>query len=98
LDLLGEPTDAPDALRISDRVACFKETWEKDIAPEIADYADLQTQARKALGKTAGKPMIARFIGRELARREPPFIPPGIKAILEKIVAVSCGATCLKKP
>lgn len=98
LELVGEPPDAPDALRISARIACFKETWEQDTAPEISDYAELLTQARKVLGKTAGKPMIARFIARELARRQPAFVPPGIKAILEKVVAVACGPTCLKKP
>jgi len=97
LNLLGEPTDPPDTIFIRDNIACFPNTWEKDLAPEIPEVENLKANARKEMGlnRDSGKPLIARYIANKLVSREPRFVPPSIQSILEKAVAVKWKKSCL---
>ena len=99
LELLGENTDPPSAVLIHDNVACFPHKWETDIATEIQDVDKLTANARKTMGLhgDSGKPLIARYIARELTSREKPVIPPSIQSILQKAVSVKWSKCCLCK-
>jgi putative ATP-dependent endonuclease of the OLD family len=90
-------TDAPQGVLIGDRVACFEETWEKGLKPEVQDWETLAIEAKKELGLTShsGKPLIARCIARRLTERPEPLVPPTIKAIIEKALAVAWLKSCL---
>ena len=97
LQFLGVTVEEPDEARVSDRFACFAETWERDLRPEIQDYDSLVTEARtqRGLRGEAGKPLIARYIARKLTSAEPPVVPPTVKEMVEKAVAVAYSGTCL---
>ncbi|MBU0716662.1 MAG: AAA family ATPase [Planctomycetes bacterium] len=97
LEFLGVAVEEPDEARVSDRFACFAETWERGLKPEIQDYDSLVTEARtqRGLRGDAGKPLIARYIARKLTAAKPPAVPPTARAIIEKAVTVSYLGTCL---
>jgi hypothetical protein len=48
----------------SDRVTCFKHTWETDLRLEIQNYNTITSQAQTELGNV-GKPLIALFVARQ---------------------------------
>ena len=99
LELLGEVTDPPDAILIGANVACFPSKWETDLAGEIPGVEKLTADARKAMGLhgDSGKPLIARYIAKELTSQDPPIVPDSIRSILEKAVAVKWDRCCLCK-
>ncbi|MEA3273819.1 MAG: AAA family ATPase [Pseudomonadota bacterium] len=90
-------TDAPQGVLIGDQVACFEETWEKGLKPEVPDWENLALAAKRKLGLTSdsGKPLIARYIARKLVERPEPFVPPTIRAIIDKARAVTWSKSCL---
>ncbi|MCH6255588.1 ATP-dependent endonuclease [Puniceicoccaceae bacterium K14] len=99
LSLCGYDESEPASVIVEGNFSCFKQTWEKDLAPEIADAASLKTEAKQflGLGKSSGKPLIARYTARKLVEKTPPEIPPTIEKMLRKAVQVSWGKTCLHK-
>jgi putative ATP-dependent endonuclease of OLD family len=102
LSLAGESTDAPEKLLVADKVACFPNKWETDLKDETPDADELTTEARNELGLSAtndsGKSLIARYIARKLTARNPAVIPPSLKAIIERAVAVTWHKSCLAVP
>jgi predicted ATP-dependent endonuclease of OLD family len=98
LALAGEQQDAPESLLISDCIACFPQKWETNLRDEISNTDALTEEARKELGLSAdsGKPLIARYIARKLTDCTQPFVPPSLKRIIEKAVAVNWKQSCLK--
>jgi hypothetical protein len=100
LALANERQDAPESLFVADGVACFPHKWEVDLKDEITDANAITGKARNALGLSAdndsGKPLIARYIARELTSRNPAFVPPSIKRIIEKAVMVTWKQSCLR--
>ncbi len=97
LELVGEATEAPIGILIKDRVSCFPKKWESDLASEITNIEQLTTEAREYLGlkRDSGKPLVSRYIARQLTSNEPPFIPPSIKSIIEKAVIIEWKQSCL---
>jgi putative ATP-dependent endonuclease of OLD family len=98
LGLVGEDENAPQELLVGERVACFPRNWETDLKSETPDADTLATDARSELGKDVGKPLIARYIARKLTSRVPAVIPPSLKAIIERAVAVTWKESCLQAP
>ena len=100
LTLMGEHQDPPQSLFVTDTIACFPKKWETDLRSEIPDVDALTSEARKELGLSAdsGKPLIARYIARNLTSRNPAVVPPSLKTIIEKAVAVTWKRSCLKSP
>lgn len=100
LALVGESQDAPSLLFVADDVACFPNKWEADLKSEIPDADSLAVNARKELGLSddTGKPLIARYIARKLTSRNPSVVPPSLKKIIEKVVAVTWKKSCLQVP
>lgn len=98
LALAGKPENAPQSLFVDDSIACFPTSWESHLRPEIPDIDTLTEEARKELGLTSdsGKPLIARYIARKITSQDPPVVPPSLKTIIEKAVAVSWKGCCLK--
>lgn len=98
LDLVGKPQDVPQFLFVDDTIACFPKTWEKDLRVEIPEIEKLTSEARKELGLSSdsGKPLIARYIARKITAQDPPLVPPSLKTIIEKAVAVTWKESCLK--
>ncbi len=98
LALAGEQHDVPQSLFVADCIACFFQKWETDLKDEIPDADTLAEEARKELGLSddSGKPLIARYIARKLTERNPPVVPPSLKRIIEKAVAVEWKHSCLK--
>jgi predicted ATP-dependent endonuclease of OLD family len=96
----GESPDEPKGLLVADRVACFKQTWEKDLRGETPDVEALTAAARKDLGlnSDSGKPLIARHIARKLTSQKVPIVPPSLEKIIKQAVAVKWEKTCLQKP
>jgi putative ATP-dependent endonuclease of OLD family len=95
LEMVNENTDVPTSIVAQNKIACFPTKWETDLESEIPNYANLVSNARSTLGRDVGKPLIARFIARKLVSQSPAFIPPSIKNILEKAVAVNWENSCL---
>ncbi len=97
LSLVGEAQEPPKSLFVSDCIACFPKKWESDLRSEIPDIETLTAEARKELGLSddSGKPLIARYIARTITSRSPAVVPPSLKAIIEKAVAVSWKQSCL---
>ena len=100
LVLAGEAQDEPPSLLVADRIACFKKTWEVDLKGEMPDVDKLTGEARRELGLSSdtGKPLVARYIARNITTRKPPVVPASIKAIIEKAVAVTWKQSCLQVP
>lgn len=100
LALTGQSQEAPSSLLVADGVACFPSKWETDLKPQIADADTLAAAARKELGLSndTGKPLIARHIARKLTSRNPSFVPPILKTIIEKAMAVTWKKSCLNLP
>lgn len=100
LALVGENLDSPSSLFVADGIACFPNKWEVNLKPEIPDADTLAAEARKTLGlnDNTGKPLIARYIARKLTSRNPPVIPPSLKRIIEKAVAVTWKKSYLEVP
>lgn len=100
LAMTGQSQEAPSSLLVADGIACFPSKWETDLKPEIADADNLTASARKELGLSSdtGKPLIARYIARELTSRSPSFVPPTLKTIIEKAITVTWKKSCLKVP
>lgn len=98
LALVGELLDAPESLFIANCIACFLKKWEADLKDEIPDADTLTIEAREVLGLNddSGKPLVARYIARKLTERTPPVVPPSLKSIIEKAVAVTWQKNCLK--
>ena len=96
----GESPDEPKGLLVSARVACFKQTWEKDLRDETPDVDALTAKARNDLGLNgdSGKPLIARHIARKLTTQEVPIVPPSLAKIIKQAVAVKWEKSCLQKP
>lgn len=100
LALAGENLDAPSSLFVAGGIACFPQKWEVDLKQEIPDADTLTAEAKKELGLSddASKPLVARYIARKLTSRNPPAVPPSLKKIIEKAVAVSWQKSCLQVP
>jgi len=100
LALAGESQDVPQSLLVADGVACFPKKWEVDLKGEIPDSDTLVAEARKELGLSddTGKPLTARYVARKLTSRNPPVVPPSLKSIIEKAVAVAWEKSCLQVP
>ncbi len=100
LALAGESQDAPSSLLVADGVACFPNKWEADLKSEIADADSVAANARKELGLSddTGKPLIARYVARKLTSRNPSVVPPSLKKIIERAVAVTWKKSCLQVP
>ena len=97
LAMMNEDTEPPKEILVRDKVACFPDTWEVDLASEIPNVEDLTAKARRELGlhSNSGKPLIARYIAKKLTSNDPPTIPSSIKTILEKAVSVRWEGCCL---
>ena len=91
--------EKPQQMEITPTFAYFVKEWEADLADEIPNYTTLVQTAKTSLGlrEDNGKPLIARYIARELTGRQPPFIPKTLKNIIEKAIAVERTKSCLKK-
>lgn len=98
LALAGEGQDPPSSLFVADGVACFPNKWETDLEFEIEDSETLEAQARKELGLSddTGKPLVARYIARQLTSRNPSVVPSSLKKIIEKAVSVTWTKSCLQ--
>jgi putative ATP-dependent endonuclease of OLD family len=98
LALAGEKQEPPTTLIVSESVACFPTKWEMDLKSEMPEADTLTAEARKelGLGDDSGKPLIARYIARKLTARKPPVVPPSLKSIIEKAVAVTWKKSCLQ--
>jgi predicted ATP-dependent endonuclease of OLD family len=100
LALAGESQDPPGALLVTDGVACFPDKWEKQLRMEITETDTLSALARKELGIAAdndNKPLITRFIARNLTSRDPAVVPPSLVTIIKKAVGVKWKQSCLHK-
>jgi len=97
LSLVGENDSDPKQITVYEKAACFPHTWEKDIEPEIKNYAELKKQAREELGlsKESGKPLVARFIARKLVAQSPPIVPVSIEKIIKKAIGIEWEKSCL---
>jgi len=100
LALAGESQDVPQSLLVADTIACFPKKWETNLRSEIPDVETLTFEARKELGLSgdSGKPLIARYIARKIMSRNPVVVPPSVKSIIEKAVAVTWRRSCLQLP
>jgi putative ATP-dependent endonuclease of the OLD family len=98
LALAGESGAAPSTLFVADGIACFPRTWESDLRLEIPNADTLTAEAKVNLGLSdnGGKPLIARHIARRLTSQDPPLVPPSVRKIIERAVAVKWKASCLK--
>ena len=98
LALGGEAPNEPNALLVADGVACFSKKWEADLRAELPDADILTAEARKELGLNddTGKPLVARYIARKLTSRNPAVVPPSLKKIIEKAVAITWKQSCLQ--
>ena len=103
LRLLGHDDSAPESIVIEPRFACFPENWEASLrecleaSPEAERLPNLTHEARAffGLGANSGKPLVARYIARKHARRNPPFVPAPIAQILAKAKDVKWEGSCL---
>lgn len=97
MQLFDQSPDPPDTIFIDERIACFPNKWEIDLAGEIADLDTLTTEARSELGLKgdSGKPLIARYVAKSLISRTPPQIPNSLRLIIEKAVVVPWKQSCL---
>ena len=100
LTLIGADTSPTDDVKIEDNYAFFPNTWEDSINAEIANIDDLISEARTAMSlkSGSGKPLIARYIAKKLARGAPPFVPETVKTILDTAVNLNWTESCLSKP
>lgn len=100
LVLAGEGASAPTTLFVAERVACFPEKWEHHLKDEIPDSETLTAKARNQLGISddTGKPLVARYIAKELISRDPAVVPRSLKTVIEKAVAVTWKESCLHCP
>ena len=98
LAMAGENQDAPSALLVADGLACFPNKWETNLRNELPDVDTLTANARKDLGLNddTSKPLVARYIARVLTARSPAVVPPSLKRIIEKAVAVAWEKSCLQ--
>jgi AAA15 family ATPase/GTPase len=96
LTMFGENPDTPTTTLIKDCVACFPHKWETDITPEISEFEKLTSEARSLLGKSCGKPLIARYIARKLTNSTPVFVPQSLKQIIEKAIKARWKKSCLE--
>lgn len=98
LNLVDESTSDPTGNLVKERFAYFQNKWERDLATEIKDIETLTADARKHLGLStdSGKPLVARYIAKQLTSQQPPCIPVTIKAIIEKAIAVRWECSCLQ--
>ncbi len=94
LEFLGLDTDVPGSVLVTDRVTCFPTNWEKDLAMEIPDLAVLSEKAKSEVGPS--KPLIARYVAKELASRQPVFVPPSIAAAITAATKVEWPGSCLR--
>lgn len=97
LAMAGENTEPPAHPLFTDMIACFPKNWETTVNAEIPDYEAIKKGARELLGPGVGKPLLARYIARDLASQQPAFVPPTIAEILSKAVAVTWKGSCLAK-
>jgi len=96
LGFMGQSIREPASAVVASTFACFAETWEKDLRPEIGNHDQLARAARASLGQ-CGKPLEARFIATELVSRERPCIPGTVESIIENALKVQWCGSCLKK-
>ena len=62
---------------------------------QTPDVEALPAAAGRELGGDVGKPLVARYIARKLTSKSPPVVPPSLKKIIEKAVAVTWKKSCL---
>lgn len=87
----------PQEVVIAPAFACFSKNWEQDTARLIADYEVHKREAKDVLGvRDESKPLVARYIAHKLVAQTPPDVPPPIREIVGRVVAVSRTASCLK--
>jgi len=99
LTIIAEDVQPTNEVYVSDKLAYFPDKWEASLAKEIPDLENLTAKARKLLGlkDDSGKPLIARYVAKQLVSQKPPFIPPSIKKILEQAIKMKWNKSCLMK-
>jgi len=97
LDLVGVDSGPPEGILVTPFAACFPRKWELDLYDEIPDVENLTANARSALGlsKDTGKPLVARYIAKQLVSQEPRVIPPSLAKMIEHAVKVEWRKSCL---
>ncbi|OLN30165.1 putative ATP-dependent endonuclease, OLD family [Desulfovibrio sp. DV] len=97
LSLVGNEDTVSESLFVDDSIACFVKTWETDLHHEIPRIDELKLEAKTLLGikEDTGKPLIARYIARNLTALDPPVVPQSIKKIIEKAINVRWKGSCL---
>jgi len=96
LKFLKHSDAAPATPHITDSFACFVETWEKDLQPEIPDFDKHHKAAGEYLGK-CGKPLHARYIATQLTKLSKPHIPATFKEMIDQAIGVTHRGTCLSR-
>ncbi|BEQ13053.1 ATP-dependent nuclease [Desulfoferula mesophila] len=98
LALLGYTGKIQGPVCVEPTFAFFINKWETQINSEIPDVENLTAQARKTLALSAdtGKPLVARYIAREITSWGAPLIPPTIVDILSAAVEVGWSSSCLR--
>lgn len=99
LEMFGQNPEPPEGLLISERIACFPNKWETDLANEIPDLPALTAAARAELGLSdnTGKPLVARYVAKTLTSRIPLEIPPSLRQILDMAIRVPWESSCLTR-
>lgn len=95
LELGGSPTNVPSAPLITSRLVCFPSKWEDTLRIEVKDYDNLVGEARKALGSD-GKPLVARYVARQLCLNTPPIVPATIEKLIKNATECKWENSCLK--
>jgi len=104
LDLMGWSSNNIPPVIIERNFTAFRETFEKAMMNEIADYSSLKDEAKQHLGITKeSKPLIARYIAKKLIEKgekegDPTkYVPETIKEIIKRIKEVAWEGSILKK-
>jgi hypothetical protein len=99
-DRLADTPPSPIATDfIGARLTCLFDSWEASWRADVPDHEKRQTEANAALGfdaEKSSKPLVARFLARQLTAETPPVIPSTVAAVLAKAKAAAYQGSCLK--
>ncbi len=99
-DRLGEAPASPIAADfIGARLTCLFDSWEASWQADVPDHERKQIEANAALGferEKSSKPLVARFLARQLTAGTPSVVPSTVAAVLAKAQAATFRGSCLK--